>query len=128
MKDEIGNLKPEKTDLKARTRELSLAFIQLYVALPKTTEAQILGKQVLRSATSVGAHYRESQRAKSDADFIHKIERALQEAEESLYWLELLEGSGILHSSQVAELNQELDEIVRIFVAMVCKVKARTGR
>lgn len=85
MKDETGNLKPEKTELKARTRGLSLAFIRLYVALPKTTEAQILGKQVLRSATSVGAHYRESQRAKSDADFIHKVESALQEAEESLY-------------------------------------------
>ena len=121
-------MKPEISDLKARTRELSLAIIRLYVSLTKTTEAQILGKQMLRSATSVGAHYRESQRAKSDADFIHKIESALQEAEETLYWLELLEGSGILQKPQIERLEQELDELIRIFVAMVCKVKARIGR
>ena len=128
MNDEIGNLKPEVSDLKTRTRDFSLAAIQLYVSLPTTTESQILGKQMLRSATSVGAHYRESQRSKSDADFIHKIESALQEAEETLYWLELLEGSGILQRTQIGCMEQELDEFIRIFVVMVCKVKARTGR
>ncbi len=63
---------------------------QVIFALPKTTEAQVLGKQVLRSGTSVGAHYREACRAKSNADFISKIEGGLQELEETVYWLELL--------------------------------------
>ena len=63
-------------DLRVRTKEFALRIIRLYSNLPKSTEAQVLGKQVLRSGTSVGAHYRESQRAKSDADFISKIEGA----------------------------------------------------
>jgi len=82
--------------LRERTKAFALRVIRLYAALPKTTEAQVIGKQVLRSGTSVGAHYREAQRAKSDADFISKIEGGLQEAEETAYWLELLGESGIL--------------------------------
>lgn len=85
-----------RQDLRERTKAFALRVIRLYAALPKTTEAQVIGKQVLRSGTSVGAHYREAQRAKSDADFISKIEGGLQEAEETAYWLELLGESGIL--------------------------------
>ena len=76
--------------------EFALRIIKLYAALPKTTEAQVLGKQILRSGTSVGAHYREACRAKSDADFISKIEGALQELDETLYWLELLGAAKIV--------------------------------
>ena len=76
-------------DLKRRTKTYALNIIKMYVDLPKTTEAQILGKQVLRSGTSVGAQYREGQRAKSNADLISKLEGALQELEETGYWLEL---------------------------------------
>lgn len=72
-------------DLQQRTKDFALRIIRLYVSLPKTTEAQVLGKQVLRSGTSVGAHYREAQRAKSDADFISKIEGGLQELDETCY-------------------------------------------
>jgi four helix bundle protein len=72
-------------DLKTRTKDFALAIIRLYATLPKRVEAQILGHQMLRSGTSVGAHYREAQRAKSDADFISKIEGGLQELEESFY-------------------------------------------
>ncbi|MCL6560551.1 MAG: four helix bundle protein, partial [Firmicutes bacterium] len=72
-------MKAEKSwDLKDRTREFALRGIGLYSALPKTSEAQVLGKQLIRSGTSVGAHYREAQRAKSNADFINKLEGALQ--------------------------------------------------
>jgi four helix bundle protein len=67
-----------RQDLRKRTKEFALRIIRLYAALPKTTEAQVLGKQVLRSGTSVGAHYREACRAKSNADFISKIEGALR--------------------------------------------------
>lgn len=75
-------------DLMKRTKLYALRVIRLYVALPKTTEAQVLGKQVLRSGTSIGAHYREANRAKSDADFISKMETALQELDETIYWLD----------------------------------------
>ena len=83
-------------DLRTRTSEFALRIIKLYGSLPKTTEAQILGKQVLRSGTSIGANYREGHRAKSDADIVHKFETVLQELDETDYWLDLLVKSNIL--------------------------------
>jgi four helix bundle protein len=80
----------EFRDLKTRTKQFALRIIRLYKALPNTVEAQVIGKQVLRSGTSVGAQYREATRARSDAEFISKIESGLQELEETIYWLELL--------------------------------------
>jgi len=79
MKDE----EKQPQDLKVRTTDFALRIIRLYAALPKTTQAQVLGKQVLRSATSVGAQYREGYRAKSDADVINKFEGVLQELDET---------------------------------------------
>jgi four helix bundle protein len=76
--------------LKTRTKAFALQIIRLYAARPKTTEAQVIGKQTLRSGTSVGAHYREATRARSTAEFISKVEGGLMELEESGYWLELL--------------------------------------
>ena len=73
----------EQVDLKARTKQFALRMIRLYSALPKTTEAQVIGKQVLRSGTSVGAHYREASRSRSTAEFVSKIEGGLQELEEN---------------------------------------------
>lgn len=72
-------------ELDARTKAFALRIIRLYTALPKTTEAQVIGKQLLRSGTSVGAHYREARRAKSDADFVNKMEGGLQELDETGY-------------------------------------------
>jgi four helix bundle protein len=92
MKDE--SMAP--VDLETRTTDFALRIIKLFSALPKTTEAQVLGKQLLRSGTSVGAHYREAKRAKSTLDFINTIEGALQELDETCYWLELIEKSGIM--------------------------------
>src|SRR5438874_9031083 len=80
--------KPE--DLKVRTKRFALRILRMYAALPATTEAQVLGKQVLRSGTSVGAHYREGHRARSSAEFVSKMEVGLQELDETSYWLELL--------------------------------------
>ncbi len=79
-----------RQDLKKRTKKFALRIIRLYSSLPKSTEAQVIGKQVLRSGTSVGAHYREACRSRSNAEFISKIEGGLQELEETIYWLELL--------------------------------------
>ena len=84
-----------RQDLRVRTKAFALRVIKLYVALPKRHEAQIPGGQILRSGTSVGAHYREACRAKSDADFISKIEGGLQELDETVYWAELIGEAGI---------------------------------
>lgn len=84
-----------------------------------------MGKQVLRSGTSVGAHYREACRARSTAEFISKIEGGLQELEETVYWLELLTESGIVKGELLLPLIQEADELIAILVASVKKAKAR---
>ena len=121
MKDESG--KPE--DLRTRTKRFALRVIRLYSALPKKTEAQVLGKQLLRSGTSVGAHYRESVRSRSDAEFISKIEGGLQELEESVYWMELLVESGIIKIERLSELMKEADELTAILVTCVKNTKQR---
>jgi len=79
----------KRRDLKERTREFALRIVRCYAALPRTTVAQVLGKQMLRAGTSVGAHYREGVRSRSDAEFVSKLDGALQELEETCYWLEL---------------------------------------
>ena len=117
-----------ETDLMQRTKEFALRIIRLYVALPKSTEAQVLGKQVLRSGTSIGAHYREANRAKSDADFIHKLETGLQELDEILYWLELIVEAGIFSETRVTPLCEETKELNAIFTTIVKKVKDRKNK
>ncbi len=112
-------------DLRTRTKEFALRIIRLYSCLPKTTVAQVIGKQVLRSGTSVGAHYREAQRAKSDADFVSKIEGGLQELDETLYWLELLIDSAIVSAKRLKPLCDETDELIAIFVTITKKTKRR---
>jgi len=115
----------EKPDLRARTKAFALRIIRLYSSLPKTMEARILGTQVLRSGTSVGAHYREAIRARSTAEFISKIEGGLQELEETVYWLELLLEANIVHKSSLHELLQEAEELTAILVASVKTAKTQ---
>ena len=115
--------KEEHGDLRARTRTFALRVIRLYVSLPKTTEAQVIGKQVLRSGTSVGAHYHEAKRARSTAEFTSKIEGGLQELEETLYWLQLLIDSEIVPAPRLTDLCAEADELMAIFVSTVKKAK-----
>ena len=117
--------KTQSVELRARTKTFALRIIRLYVSLPKTIEAQVLGRQVLRSGTSVGAHYRESQRAKSEADFINKIEGGLQELDETAYWLELLSESNTVTKEKVEPLMKEADELISIFVTIVNKMKRK---
>lgn len=117
-----------KNDLRERTTEFALRIVKLYQSLPKSTEAQVLGKQVLRSGTSVGAQYRESQRAKSDADFINKLESVLQEADETAFWLELIVRAGIMPAERLEPLRKEIDELIAILTTIVTKVKKRIGK
>ena len=114
-------------DLRGRTKRYGLAAIRLYASLPKSVEAQIIGRQMLRSGTSAGAHYREACRARSDAEFISKMEVGLQELDETGYWLELLVDSRISHSPFVTDLLSETDQLIRIYVTMVKNVKERKG-
>src|SRR3990172_1095465 len=122
------NMNEHQNDLRERTTNYALRIVRLYSSLPKTTVAQTLGKQALRSGTSVGAQFRESQRAKSDAEFINKLEGCLQEADESAYWLELLVKSDIVPADKLESLRKETDEIIAILVTIVTKIKKRIGK
>jgi four helix bundle protein len=115
-------------DLRARTKDFSLAVIQLYSRLPREMPAQILGRQLLSSATSVGAQYREAGRAKSGADFISKAEGALQELDETAYWLELIEGAGVSNGEAIAALRDETEQLIAIFVTIIRNAKQKAGR
>jgi len=119
---------PEPQDLKDRTSDFALRVIRMYTRLPKTTEAQVIGKQVLRSGTSIGAQYREGHRAKSNADLISKFEGVLQELEETDYWLNLLVLAEIVPADKMASLIQETNELIAIFVSIVTKIKARAKK
>ncbi len=115
-------------DLRTRTVDFALRIIKLYVRLPKTTESQVLGKQVLRSGTSVGANYREGHRAKSDADIVNKFETVLQELDETDYWMELLVKSSIVLATKIESLRKETNELLAIFTTIVTKIKRRMGK
>ena len=112
-------------DLKQRTKRFALRIIRLYVALAKTTEAQVLGKQALRSGTSVGAHYREASRGRSTAEFVSKIEVGLQELDETAYWLELLVEAEIVPAKRLEELCKEVDELIAILTTCVKNAKLK---
>ena len=115
----------DNNNLKFRTKDFAIRIVKLFAALPKTTEAQVLGKQILRCGTSVGAQYREAQHAKSDADFISKIEGFLQELEETAYWLELIEELNLFNSEKLKPICQETKELTAIFITIAKKVKER---
>lgn len=114
-----------RQDLRKRLKEYALRIIRLYEALPKTGAVHVITHQLLRSGTSSGAQYREACRAKSDADFISKIEGVLQELDESDYWLELLIEGGYATEKQLSSLRSETNELIAIFVRIVTKTKAR---
>jgi four helix bundle protein len=96
--------------------------------MPKTAEGQVLGRQFLRSGTSVGAHYREAHRARSAAEFISKMEGGLQELDETDYWLDLVCESRLLPASTIAPLQREAQELIAIFVSSVRTAKASRSR
>ena len=102
-----------KQKLKKRLKEYALRIIRLYDSLPKSGAVHVITHQLLRSGTSPGAHYAEACRAKSDADFISKIEGALQELEESLYWLELLIEGEFTTANKLKPLCDETSELMQ---------------
>jgi four helix bundle protein len=112
-------------DLRQRTKEFALRVIKLFRALPKTEEARVLGRQILRSGTGAAANYRSACRARSRADFISKIGIAVEEADETSFWLELLVDAGIVKRDRLENLLVEADELVRIFQASRTTAKSR---
>ena len=122
-------MKPETAgaeDLKPRTKKYALNVIRLYQVLPKTREeVRIIGRQFLRSGTSVAANYREASRARSRAEFISKIEICAQEADETQLWLELLKEGCDFDHELVPALWKESDELISIFVTMSKNTKSR---
>ena len=112
-------------DLRQRTKSFALRIIKMYSALPKTTEAQVLGKQVLRSGTRVAANYREASRARSDAEFISKLGIVEQELDETIMWLELLVEAGIVSEGKLAALLDESDQLIRITVTSIKNTRNR---
>jgi four helix bundle protein len=107
----------DPVELKARTRQFALRIIHLVESMPRGRTIDVLGRQLLRSATSVGANYRAACRARSRADFISKITVAEEEADESLYWLELISESNIIRADRLAGLIKEADELTAILTA-----------
>jgi four helix bundle protein len=102
-------------ELRQRTKQFALRVISLFRALPRTEVARVLGRQVLRSATGMAANYRSA--CRSRADFVSKIGITLEEADETVFWLELLIDSGTVKQAKLAELLSEANELVRIFAA-----------
>ncbi|HKA45936.1 MAG TPA: four helix bundle protein [Burkholderiales bacterium] len=117
----MNDRQPEK--LAARTKRFALAVIRLYGSLPRSIVSYIAGRQLLKSGTSVGAHYREARRAKSAADFISKMEGGLQELDETGYWLELLAESGLGERAVIDKLSAEVNELISIFVTIARRTR-----
>lgn len=102
-------------ELKRRTKAFAVQVVRFYRSLPKTDEARVLGRQILRAGTSVAANYRAACRAKSKPDFISKMGTVVEESDESLLWLELFEEAGIVPADKLDTLKKEAGELLRIF-------------
>ena len=110
---------------KHRTKQLALRVIRLADALPTSRSADVIGKQIVRSATSVGANYRAACRGRSDATMIAKLDIVLEEADETLFWIELLTEAGLISEARVSDLMTETDEIVAMTVASLKTLRAK---
>lgn len=115
----------DEREFKRRTKQLALHVIELVEELPKNKTADVLGRQVVRCGTSVGANYRSACRGKSTADVIAKLAIVEEEADETIYWLELLVEAKIVPASRVSELIKEANEIVAMTVASIKTLRGR---
>jgi four helix bundle protein len=115
----------DREQFQVRTKQIALRVIKVVEALPKRTPASVIGRQVLRSATSVGANYRAACRARSTADMIAKLKIVEEEADETLYWLELLIEAGLMPESRLKPLIQEIDEVLAMTVASIKTLRRR---
>ena len=105
------------TELKKRTKNFAIRIVNIFRSLPHSPDAQTLGKQLLRSGTSVGANYRAVCRARSQAEFIARMGIVVEEADETVFWLELLGETGVVRPERTQDLLNEANELVKIFGA-----------
>jgi len=114
--------------MKLRTKAFAVQIVRFYKNLPKTDEARVLGRQVLRSGTSVAANYRAVCRAKSQPDFVSKMGTVVEEADETLLWLELFEEAEVFPAQKLTDLKREADELLRIFSSSLGTSRRATTR
>lgn len=114
-----------EAEMKLRTKRFALRIVRLFKGLPHCDEARIIGRQVLRSGTSVGANYRAVCRSRSRQEFIARLGVVLEEADETVFWLELLSDGGIVARSRLESLAKEANELTSIFVASLRTAKSR---
>ncbi len=119
----MAEAQPE--DIKARTFRFALQILALVEKLPNTISATTIGKQLVRSGTSIGANVEEATAAHSKSDFVYRMNISLREARETLFWLRLLDASNILPSAQLAGALKEADEITRILGAIVSSARGK---
>jgi four helix bundle protein len=115
-------------ELRERTKQFAYRVIRLFRSLPRTPEAQVIGKQLLRSATAVAANYRATNRSRSQPDFVSKISVVLEEADESLFWLECLRDNAVIRPELLTDLCAECEELVCIFSASRETARAHTRK
>jgi four helix bundle protein len=124
MSDELGSDElPKQGNLKTRTKRFAVRVIKLVRNLEDRRVGQVLGNQVLRSGTSVGAQYREACRARSGAEFVSKVQSAAQEMEETLYWFELLSEAEVVPHTRLSGLHREGEELLAMLAASVRTAK-----
>jgi four helix bundle protein len=114
--------------IKRRTKQIGLEIIKLVDELPNKPSAWEISRQIIRSSTSVGSNYRASCRAKSTPDFINKLKIVEEEADETLYWLEILEESKLINSERIEPIKKETDEILSIIVASLKTLREKENR
>jgi len=117
----------QQEQLRHRTKRFALAVIRLVRGLPNRHEGWVIGKQILRSATSVAANYRAAGRARSHAEFVAKLGTVVEEADESVFWLEILSDAAILDSHEIIPLLREANELLAIFAASQQTAKKNTA-
>ena len=117
-----------KTELEGRTKDFSLRIVRLIRAFPKTVDGIEMGRQLLRSGTSIGANYREANHAESKQDFIHKVTIAEKEASETAYWLEICAESPLGETAEVRALLKESQELLAIVTTIGRKAKGKNVR
>jgi four helix bundle protein len=111
--------------LRDRTKQFALRVLKMFQSLPKTDEARIIGRQVLRSGSSVGANYRAVCRARSHREFCSKVGVVVEEADETVFWFELLIEGGVVPQRKLASLHAEGEELLAIFAASHATAIAR---
>lgn len=114
--------------IKKRTKQIGLEVIKIVDELPNKPSAWAIAKQIIRSSTSIGANYRAACRAKSSADFINKLKIVEEEADETQYWLEVLEESKLINADRIEVIKKEVNEIVSIVVASIKTARENENR